>query len=188
MAVERDVFEAALRRWASGVTIVTAEWRGQRFGMTASAFSSVSIDPPLVLVCPDRRSKTLPFLRRSGAFTVNVLASDQEALSSRFAAAGNEDMRFEGLVCSTGKTGTPRLPGALVALDCRTVSLHEAGDHVICVGEVMDANVSARGAPLVYYEGHYRTLEAGARANECSDARAEAPQGPDRDQRSRRSG
>jgi flavin reductase (DIM6/NTAB) family NADH-FMN oxidoreductase RutF len=167
MAIEREQFKAALRRWTSGVTIVTTEWRGQRIGMTASAFSSVSIDPPRVLVCPDRRSKTLPFLRRSGVFTVNVLASDQEALSSRFAAAGNEDMRFEGLVCSTGKTGTPRLPGALVALDCRTVSLHEAGDHVICVGEVMDADVPARGAPLVYYEGGYRTLEAGARAKKC---------------------
>jgi flavin reductase (DIM6/NTAB) family NADH-FMN oxidoreductase RutF len=167
MPIEREQFKAALRRWASGVTIVTTEWGGQCFGMTASAFSSVSIDPPLVLVCPDRRSKTLPFLRMSGVFTVNVLASDQEALSSRFAAAGNEDMRFEGLVCSTGKTGTPRLPGALVALDCRTVSLHDAGDHVICVGEVMDADVSARGAPLVYYEGGYRTLEAGARAKEC---------------------
>ena len=127
MAIEREQFKAALRRWASGVTVVTTEWGGQRFGMTASAFSSVSIDPPLVLVCPDRRSKTLPFLRMSGVFTVNVLASDQDALSSRFAAAGNEDVRFEGLVCSTGKTGAPRLPGALAALDCRTVSLHDAG-------------------------------------------------------------
>jgi flavin reductase (DIM6/NTAB) family NADH-FMN oxidoreductase RutF len=88
-----------------------------------------------------------------------LLASDQEALSSRFAAAGNEDVRFGGLACSTGRTGAPRLPGALAALDCRTVSLHDAGDHVICVGEVMDANVSALGAPLVYYEGGYRTLE-----------------------------
>ena len=163
MAIEHEQFKAALRRWASGVTIVTTEWDGQRFGMTASAFSSVSIDPPLVLVCPDRRSKTLPFLRKSGVFTVNVLASDQETLSSRFAAAGNEEVRFDGLVCSMGKTGAPRLPGALVTLDCRTVALHEAGDHVICVGEVMDADVAARGAPLVYYEGGYHPLEPGAR-------------------------
>jgi len=132
--------------------------------MTASAFSSVLIDPPLVLVCPDRRSKTVPLLPMSGVFTMNVLASDQDTLSSRFAAAG--DVRFEGLVCSTGKTGAPRLPGALAALDCRTVSLHAAGDHVICVGEGMDADVSARGAPLAYYEGGYHPLEAGAR-EEC---------------------
>jgi flavin reductase (DIM6/NTAB) family NADH-FMN oxidoreductase RutF len=166
MAIEREQFKAALRRWASGVTIVTTECGGQRFGLTASAFSSVSIDPPLVLVCPDRRSKTLPFLRMSGVFTVNLLASDQDSLSERFATSGNERLRFEGLVCSTGKTGAPRLPGALVALDCRTVSLHDAGDHVICVGEVMDADVSAPGAPLVYYDGRYRTLDAGAREKE----------------------
>lgn len=125
--------------------------------MTVSAFSSVSLDPPLVLVCADRASDTRSLIDRSGVFAVHVLGRDQEELSARFADKAREEERFRGLRLHEAATGAPILPGALVALDCRVVARHEAGDHLIYVGRV-EAIREGEGEPLLYYRGRYRAL------------------------------
>jgi flavin reductase len=158
MAVDCQHFKAALRHWASGVTIVTTRAGEHAMGMTASSFASVSLDPPLVLVCADKKAHTEPGIAQSQVFAVNVLADDQHELSRRFAATGNEALRFEGLACRSGPTGAPWLPGTLAVLDCRVVATHDAGDHVIYVGEVEAVEVDARRAPLLYYDAGYRRL------------------------------
>jgi len=155
--VDAEAFRAALSRWASGVAIVTSRAGDHVHGMTVSAFSSVSLVPPLVLVCADKSSNTLGVIDAGGCFAVNVLAAGQEALSNRFASKQDEHRRFEGLETRRGETGAPLLPGALVALDCRVVAAHDAGDHVIYVGEVASAELG-EGEPLLHYAGRYRGM------------------------------
>jgi flavin reductase (DIM6/NTAB) family NADH-FMN oxidoreductase RutF len=158
LGVDAEEFKRALRRWPSGVTIVTSRAGDQIHGMTVSAFSSVSLDPPLVLVCADLASNTHPVIREGGVFAVHILARGQEALSHRFASKADEWRRFEGIEWTTAETGAPILPGALAVLDCREVAAHPAGDHVIHVGEVEHVRV-AEGEPLLWYGGRYRGLD-----------------------------
>jgi len=158
MPVDRDKFRHTLGSWASGVTIVTSQHGAERMGMTVSAFSSVSLDPPLVLVCADKSSNTNGVIKQSGAFTVNVLGRDQSALSNLFADKKREAIRFDGLDCKTGATGCPQLPGALATLDCRVYEAIDAGDHIIYVGSVEAAAIDAEQEPLVYWRGGYQKL------------------------------
>ena len=157
MTVDAEAFRDALARWASGVTIVTSSHGESIHGMTVSAFTSVSLDPPLVLVCAARSSDTHGLIARSGNFGVNVLREGQEALSNKFAVKKDEHLRFEGVPWSRGTTGAPLLDDALLALDCSVESTHDAGDHVIYVGRV-EAVRHGEGEPLLYYRGSYRGL------------------------------
>ena len=141
--------------WTTGVTIVTTRAGDQIHGMTVSAFTEVSLDPPLVLVCCDVSSNTHEVLARGGVFAVNILARDQEALSNRFASKKDEWRRFDGLAWETEVTGAPILPDTVAALDCRMIAAHEAGDHVIYVGEVEALRVDAAREPLLYQSGSY---------------------------------
>ncbi len=154
MPVSQEAFRSALSRWASGVTIVTSRDGDEVRGMTVSAFSSVSLDPPLVLVCADRSSDTRRVIDRSGVFAVHVLGREQRTLSALFADKSREAERFRDLPFETATTGAPILAGALVALDCRVVARHEAGDHLIYVGRV-EAIRQGEGEPLLYYRGRY---------------------------------
>jgi flavin reductase (DIM6/NTAB) family NADH-FMN oxidoreductase RutF len=158
VAIDRALFKSVLRRWASGVTVVTTCAGERALGMTVSAFSSVSLDPPLVLVCADRAAHTNALIAESGVFAVNILAEGQEDLSTRFSTEGNEDVRFEGLACRRAGTGSPWLPGAAALLDCRVAATHPAGDHVIYIGEVLDAELAEGVEPLLYYDAAYRGL------------------------------
>jgi flavin reductase (DIM6/NTAB) family NADH-FMN oxidoreductase RutF len=162
MPVTGDEFRAALARWASGVAIVTTAAGDRIHGMTVSAFSSVSLDPPLVLVCADKTSDTLGVIEAGGVFAANILSAGQQALSNRFASKKDEHRRFEGIAWRRGATGAPILPGVLAALDCRVVAAHDAGDHVIYVGRVETAEVFP-GEPLVYHGGAYCGIGGGAR-------------------------
>jgi len=157
MTVSPELYKQALARWATGVTIVTARSGDRVHGMTVSAFTEVSLDPPLVLVCADRNSNTLPLVREGGVFAVNVLARDQEALSNRFASKKDEWTRFEGLETDTGATGAPLLRGAVANLDCRVADLHEHGDHVVLVGAVEEVRTSDHD-PLLYFRGAYGSI------------------------------
>jgi len=159
MSVSPEAFRAALGDWASGVTIVTSRHGDVIHGMTVSAFASVSLEPPLVLVCADQGSETHGVIAASGVFGVNVLTQAQRALSDKFAAAKDEHRRFEGVAWSAAPTGVPLLDEALVSLDCRVEVAHEAGDHVIYVG-LVEAIERRDGDPLLYYRGGYRTLAA----------------------------
>ncbi len=159
MSVSIDQLKDVFSRWATGVTIVTSRAGERIHGMTVSAFTEVSLDPPLVLVCADKGSNTHPVIAEGRVVAVNILARDQEALSNRFASKEDEDRRFEGLACDTAKTGSPLIPGAMAALDCTVVAAHEAGDHVIYVGRV-EALRLEDGEPLIHYARGYRGLAA----------------------------
>lgn len=157
MSVDLDSFKQCLRRWASGVTVVTSRADGEIHGMTVSAFSSVSADPPLVLVCANRSSRTNGVIEAGGVFAVNVLARDQEELSGRFASSKTEGSRFDGVGHRIGEHGAPLLDGALVSLECRVKSAYVEGSHTIYVGEVLGAHYADK-EPLVYYAGAYRNI------------------------------
>ena len=159
MPVDPETFKKALGCWASGVTIVTSQFGEERLGMTVSAFSSVSLSPPLVLVCADKGSNTNTLIQKSRAFTVNVLSTDQTALSNLFADKKREAIRFDGLDCKLGATGCPRLPGALSALDCHVRDEIDAGDHIVYIALVEAAEFERERAPLVYFRGAYKSLE-----------------------------
>jgi len=156
--VTPDEFRAALGRFASGVTVITVETAsGDVHGMTASAFCSVSLHPPLVLVCIDHLAETYLHLRERRQFGVSILKEEQDALSEFFAdPERNPDAGYRlGIKYRPMMRGTPVLQDALGNLDCSVVSAHEAGDHTIFVGEVKEVRV-AEGAPLLYFRGRYR--------------------------------
>jgi len=154
VTISADEFKQALARRASGVGIVTTRAGDRMHGMTVSAVVEVSLSPPLVLVCADKASNTLPLIEASRIFAVNLLASDQAALSNRFASKKDEWRRFDGLETDTGTTGAPLLRGVVANLDCRVVAAHEHGDHVVYVGVVVEARCFER-PPLVYYRSRY---------------------------------
>ena len=146
-------FRGALGQFATGVTVVTTlAADGRKVGMTANSFTSVSMEPPLVLWCPSKRSPSLTDFEESTHFAINILASDQHVLSRQFATPAID--KFVGAETSEGIAGVPLLDGALATFQCRTVSRHDAGDHVIYVGEVEQYENSG-GAPLVFHGGKY---------------------------------
>jgi flavin reductase (DIM6/NTAB) family NADH-FMN oxidoreductase RutF len=159
MTITSEDFKRALSRRASGVAIVTARAGERIHGMTVSAFTEVSLDPPLVLVCADKKSNTLPVIREGGVFALNVLARDQDALSNRFAVKKDEDRRFDGLEVDTGRTGAPLLRGVAVNIDCRVFAEHDAGDHVLFIGRVEEVRSFDR-EPLLHFRGGYGGFEA----------------------------
>lgn len=157
MSTDADLFRAVLGRFATGVTIVTArDTDGRDHGMTVSAFSSLSLDPPLVLVCIDVLSTMAPIMHRANSFAVNILRDDHEAISRRF--ADDVDDRFADLASTRSALGHVWLTGAVGTLDCRIVGRHPAGDHVIVVGEVQ-SGAAYDGRPLLYFRGGYTQLE-----------------------------
>jgi flavin reductase (DIM6/NTAB) family NADH-FMN oxidoreductase RutF len=157
MPVDQDVFKEALRGWASGVTVVTSRSGDKVHGMTVSAFSSVSADPPLVLVCANRSSKTHELIEEGGVFAVNILASHQAEVSSVFASSKYEDSRLERVDWVEGSTGAPLISEALASLECTVISSHREGSHTIYVGRV-ESVVIREVEPLLYHNGGYRSL------------------------------
>jgi 3-hydroxy-9,10-secoandrosta-1,3,5(10)-triene-9,17-dione monooxygenase reductase component len=146
-------FRQALGRFATGVTIVTARASdGTPVGMTANSFNSVSMDPPMVLWSLAKTARSLPTFTQSKHWTVHILANDQEALSNRFARAGED--KFGGLALEAGIGDAPLIPGCSARFQCRTAFQYEGGDHIIFVGEVIGYDRSDR-APLVFVTGGY---------------------------------
>lgn len=157
---------AALRdacaRFASGITVVTARaLDGTDHGMTVSAFASLSLDPPLVLVCLDRSATALPHVHAAGVFAVSILAAGQEALSDRFADQTVD--RFAGVDVVRAAEGPALIADAAAHMVCRVWAEHPGGDHVIIVGEVLSVRTH-HDAPLVYFNRAYRTLGSQPRA------------------------
>ncbi|NWL33033.1 flavin reductase [Paenarthrobacter nitroguajacolicus] len=146
-------FRGALGQFATGVTVVTTvSADGRKVGMTANSFTSVSMDPPLVLWCPSKRAPSLDDFEDATHFAINILASDQHVLSRQFATPATD--KFAGVETADGIAGVPLLEGAVATFQCRTVARHDAGDHVIYVGEVESYN-HHDGAPLVFHGGKY---------------------------------
>jgi flavin reductase (DIM6/NTAB) family NADH-FMN oxidoreductase RutF len=157
MPVDEGSFRLVLSQFATGVTVVlTRDAAGAPAGLTVNAFTSVSLHPPLVLVCVAQRSDAHDPLAQRGIFGVSVLAASQEDVSRRFAWRGPE--KFEGFVLEHGETGALLVPGAVAQLECAVVAAHPAGDHTIFVGEVKVLRASP-GAPLLYHRGAYHRVE-----------------------------
>lgn len=154
--VDGALYRQVLGHFATGVTVITAVDDGEPVGMAANSFTSVSLDPPLVLFCAGKASSTWPRIDAAGAYAVNILAGDQEEVCRRFAAKDGD--RFEGVGWSTAVTGSPILDGALAYLDCTIDARHDAGDHVLVVGRVVDLAVPGEGAPLLFFRGGYADL------------------------------
>ena len=157
MSIDRDLFRSVLSRFASGVTIITThDDEGRDHGMTVSAFSSLSLDPPLVLIAIGHDATMAPVMATAKSFAVNILSAAQESLSRRF--SGKLDDRFSGVGTSRGDLGDALLDDALATLVCRVVARHPAGDHDIVVGEV-ESGTAHDGRPLLYYRSGYAQLE-----------------------------
>jgi flavin reductase (DIM6/NTAB) family NADH-FMN oxidoreductase RutF len=157
-SIEAREFRRVCSRFASGVTIVTVlDGNGALHGMTASSFTSVSLRPPLILVCVNSGSRILEAFRQSDHFGVNILHESQRRLSERFAGTGYD--RFDGVTWHAGQTGTPLFPDVLAKIECRRVEIYPAGDHDILIGEVLHADCR-EGEPLVHFGSQYRGLEA----------------------------
>ena len=149
-------FRDVLGRFASGVTVVTARELGRPVGLTCQSFTSVSLDPPLVLFVAAHSSRAWPVIRAAGRFCVNVLAADQAWVSNVMASRGSDkfaDLDWE----PSAVTGSPTLPGALAYVDCTLEAVHPGGDHDVVIGRVVDLRASAPGDPLLFYRGRYRT-------------------------------
>jgi len=160
MAVTQDEFRKALGSFATGVTVITLDHNDEVHGMTANAFSSVSLDPLLVLVCVDHRAKTHAHLHAKKRFGVNVLAEDQRRISEYYALPTRTHQHAEqeaGARFDRTVHGTPVLRGALAYLECRLEKAQDAGDHTIFIAEVEDV-VVREGTPLLFVRGEYRSL------------------------------
>jgi flavin reductase (DIM6/NTAB) family NADH-FMN oxidoreductase RutF len=160
--VDAAGFKAALGRFATGITVVTTLQDGVPHAMTANAFTSVSLDPPLVLVCVDKGVRMHDAILACGSWAASVLTADQRELAERFARSGRELLsQFDGVpTYPAPKTGCPVIENALSWLECRTWATHDGGDHTIVVGEVLSLGVHDLSAPdaLVYLAGGYRKL------------------------------
>jgi 3-hydroxy-9,10-secoandrosta-1,3,5(10)-triene-9,17-dione monooxygenase reductase component len=156
-SVDQRSFRDALGRFPTGVTVVTATGPDGPAGLTTNAFTSLSLDPPLILVCFDRASRTLPVVRASGRFAVNVLRAGQEDLARLFAGKAPHPEKFAA-VTHTVDHGVPVLDGALAWLVCDLEALHPGGDHEIGVGAVTALGHDPAGEPLVFHDGRMRPL------------------------------
>jgi flavin reductase (DIM6/NTAB) family NADH-FMN oxidoreductase RutF len=155
--VNQDNFRRVCSCFPTGVTITTLIGTdGHPYGITISSFTSVSLEPPLVLICIDHRSRIVQYLTMGCAFAINVLSDDQHELSSRFAR--HWESRFSGVAWQTGVTGSPLLEGAAAVLECRLHQSIQAGDHLIVLGQVV-GGVSTDRLPLLYFRSSYNNPE-----------------------------
>ena len=156
MPIEKNELRRVMGHFATGVTVITSlRSSGELHGLTANAFTSVSLTPPLLLICVDKKAESYPCFEESKVFTVNILASDQEDLSRRFAVSGGP--KFEGVSYRTGVNGAPILNGTLGFIECKVVSTVDGGDHTIYLGEIEQAE-TRDAKPLLFFRGGYREL------------------------------
>lgn len=147
-------FRRVLGHYPTGVCVITARGAdGPPVGMVVGSFTSVSLDPPLVAFFPDKRSTSWPRIEATGRFCVNVLASDQQGLCRQFASSGGD--KFAGVTHRLSANGSPILDGVIAWIDCTLHATHEAGDHLIVLGEVVALEVHNPAAPLLFYQGAY---------------------------------
>lgn len=161
--MDADAFKRALGCWATGVAVVTIRSGERLHGMTVTAFSSVSLTPPLVLVCASSKSLSNALIAETSLFAVNILSAGQEHISDRFAGRGDPSRpRFEGIEYELGPLGCPLLRDAVATLECRVVNAVTAGDHVVYIAAVEDTSVTERD-PLLHHRNGYRQIIHGRR-------------------------
>lgn len=155
--IENMDFRRACARFATGITIATVTAPdGAPHGFTANSFTSVSMDPPIILICIDQKANVISHFNASEAFAINILESSQEPLSNRFAERGQD--RFEGVDWTPGNNGSPILHGTIAQFECSVESRIPAGDHTIILGRVTSARYAGDAAPLIYFASRYHRL------------------------------
>ncbi len=156
MSLDPKVFRTAMGQFATGITVVTAFDGDEVHGMTANSFTSVSLDPPLLLVCVDRRNRTHSLLPTVGRFAVNILSEDQEEVSRYF--AGDRDLAIPYELVDRERAKSPVFADVLAWIDCKLWQTYDGGDHSIFVGEVEQLQVTG-GRPLLFFQGGYNRLQ-----------------------------
>ena len=151
-------FRAVLGHFCTGIAIITGMAGSEPVGLTCQSFASVSLDPPMVGFLPGKSSTSWPRIRPSGAFCANILSEGQEEVCRVFATAGAD--KFRGVGWRAGETGSPILADTLAWIDCRIVAEHDAGDHDIVIGKVIELDATHTGKPLLFYRGGYGRFEA----------------------------
>lgn len=157
MPIDDGHFKLALSHFASGVTVVTTEHDGRQYGMTVASFASLSLHPPLVLVCIERSVKTHDAIAAAGKYGVSILSSTQGDISSKFAS--RSDDKFDGVELIEGDLDVPLIKGALTAIECRVYDRLPGGDHTIFIGEVLKIHTQ-EGDPLLYFRSGYREMRS----------------------------
>lgn len=156
MPIDDVTFKLAMSHFASGVTVVTTEQEGEPFGMTVASFASLSLHPPLIVVCLEKTARTHDAVSATGVFGVSILTRTQEEISGRFASRKIED-KFTGVDVTRGELGVPLIDGSICTLECRVTAALPGGDHTIFVGQVESATMG-EGPPLLYFRSGYREL------------------------------
>lgn len=157
--IDSRQFRNVIGRFATGVTVLTVKIDRRMRGMTANAFCSLSLHPPLVLACIDRSSSAFPMFEMAEAFGVSILASDQQTVSRFFAEHGEKDQPMGGIPHRLGPLGSPLIDGAIAWAECRITERYSGGDHVIIIGRVEEIGQAGPEAePLLFYGGKYRRL------------------------------
>jgi 3-hydroxy-9,10-secoandrosta-1,3,5(10)-triene-9,17-dione monooxygenase reductase component len=157
LSPDAATYRTVLGHFATGVVLVTANDADEPVGMACNSFTSVSLEPPLVLFCAAKSSTTWPRIRTSGTWAANILDEDGEEVCRLFAQKGAD--RFARIAYAPGRTGSPILEDALAFVDCETIAEHDAGDHVIVVGRVIELGYQHEGKPLLFYRGGYGRYE-----------------------------
>lgn len=150
-------FRSVLGHFCTGVTVITGHDGERPAGFACQSFAALSLDPPLVLFCPAKTSRSWPAIERAGRFAVNVLAEDQRAVSAVFGARGAD--KFESVSWRAAASGAPLLDGALAWMDCAVETVHEAGDHLVVVGRVLELGDTRDTRPLLFFRGAYAAAD-----------------------------
>ena len=170
-------FRSAMRHLAGGVSVITVGQAGDITGMTVTSVSSLSVDPPTLIVSINREASSWPLLERNGFFGVNILNADQVDVAERFAGKGGLKgaARCAGAQWFTGASGVPLLEGALAAIDCEVEGIVERHSHAIVIGRVLDMRLSSRTAALAYWQGQYVAIDQNEDAIKLADVSLPAP-------------
>ena len=148
-----EEMRASMSRFASGVTVVTGLDQEGPTGFVCQSFASVSLDPPLILFCADRKGRSWPRIRRSGWFTVNVLADNQVDMCTRFGSS--DGLKYDGIDWKRSRWGTPALPGVLLRVHASIENIHLSGDHDVIIGRVAELECLSDASPLIFYRGKF---------------------------------
>ncbi len=161
MTLEPEMLRAAMRAWTSGVTIVTAAYAGEQHGMTVSSFTSISLEPPLIVISLQSSTRTCEMVSQARTFGVTILAADQQSLADRFAGRNPDAKpRMGGIDTGTLSTGAPMIKGGLAFFDCQVRQSMTVGPNTLFVGEVVALSGPLEGQPLVYHDRGYRDIRA----------------------------
>jgi len=156
MHIDQKQFRQTLSQFVSGITIVTTQFHGQCHGTTVSSFCSLSLDPPLILVCLNHQSASNALIQASSTFGVNILAEGEAWMAKQF--AHREASKFANVAYHNGTLGTPLLDDALATLECRLIAHYPGGDHTIFLGEVIALQRNPEKRPLVYFDSQYARI------------------------------